>query len=99
MQSFKILSSKRLRRLMPVECCRKFEESGEFRLWKPRFDELTLTSEDQFRVKLNYVHENPVRAGLVSRPEEWSLSSASEWSTGVPGILPVSRDFSWMKRD
>ena len=38
--------------------------------------------------KLQYMHENPVRAGLVKRPTDWRWSSARwhEWwrTVGVP---------------
>ncbi|MEQ1544888.1 hypothetical protein, partial [Methyloglobulus sp.] len=30
-----------------------------------------------YRQKLNYIHENPVRKGYVSRPEHWFWSSAN----------------------
>lgn len=30
--------------------------------------------------KLNYIHQNPVRAGLVYRPEDWVYSSASAYA-------------------
>jgi len=29
---------------------------------------------------LRYIHENPVRRGLVARPEEWPWSSAADWA-------------------
>lgn len=30
--------------------------------------------------KIQYIHANPVRCGLVSRPEEWAWSSARWWA-------------------
>jgi len=30
--------------------------------------------------KIRYIHENPVRRGLVTRAEEWDWSSARAWS-------------------
>jgi REP element-mobilizing transposase RayT len=32
--------------------------------------------------KISYIHANPVRAGLVNRPEEWSYSSARAYLCG-----------------
>ncbi|HMR82591.1 MAG TPA: hypothetical protein PKE30_05650 [Niabella sp.] len=40
------------------------------------------------RTKLNYIHENPVRAGLVKNPEDYIYSSASNYITGK-GIMEV----------
>jgi len=52
---------------------------GNARLWQERFDDLMLKSERQFGIKLNYVHTNPVRAGLVAKPEDWPYSSYKDW--------------------
>ncbi len=32
--------------------------------------------------KLDYIHANPVRKGLVHYPEEWRFSSARYYATG-----------------
>lgn len=52
-------------------------------------------SERELREKLRYIHENPVRRGLVDRAERWRWSSAAFWS-GCEGALlrcdqPVGR--------
>lgn len=39
--------------------------------------------------KLNYIHQNPVRAGIVSNPEEYIYSSASNYVTGK-GIMDIA---------
>ena len=51
-----------------------------FRFWQPGggFDHNIRA--DAFPRHLRYVHENPVRRGLVSSAEEWYWSSASWWS-------------------
>ena len=52
---------------------------GNAKLWQDRFDDLVLTSEEQFNIKLNYIHNNPVKSGLVARPDDWPYSSYKEW--------------------
>lgn len=47
---------------------------------------LTNRSIDQ---KLNYIHENPVRAGIVEEPEHYLYSSARDYA-GEKGLLPLS---------
>ncbi|MBT3279660.1 MAG: hypothetical protein HN909_06780 [Phycisphaerales bacterium] len=42
--------------------------------------------------KIRYIHMNPVRSGLVSRPEEWKYSSAAEWIWGEPGMAKIDWD-------
>jgi len=39
-----------------------------------------------------YIHNNPVRAGLCEYAEAWKWSSAQEWEQEGSGILPVDRD-------
>jgi putative transposase len=40
---------------------------------------------------IDYIHMNPVRRGLVERPEDWPWSSARDW-LGLPGCpLPVDK--------
>ncbi len=75
-QSFKSLSSKRLRLLLPQREFPVFYDGDKFQLWKPRFDDLIIWSEKQFRIKINYIHNNPVKAGLVKREVDYSFSSA-----------------------
>ena len=39
-----------------------------------------------------YVHNNPVRAGLCEEPEDWFWSSAAEWKEAGSGPLRVDRE-------
>lgn len=43
-----------------------------------------------FRQELKYIHENPVKAGLVKLPEEYPYSSAIDYSGGK-GLLEITR--------
>lgn len=39
--------------------------------------------------KIDYIHHNPVTAGIVERPEEYLYSSARDYLTTKPGLLEV----------
>ena len=52
---------------------------GKGKFWQDRFDDLEIRTQKHFQIKLNYIHYNPVRAGLVSNPEDWEYSSYNEW--------------------
>lgn len=52
-----------------------------FKIWDDRFDDVFLLSRDVCETKINYIHENPVRAGLVQSPEEYRYSSATFYLT------------------
>jgi putative transposase len=70
--------------------------TGDNKLWQDRFDDLVLTSEKQFEIKLNYIHTNPVRAGLVDDPAEWRYSSYRDWKN-QDGSRGVVLDYSWLE--
>ena len=40
--------------------------------------------------KINYIHNNPVEAGLVKQPHEWIYSSASNYQE-MESIIEVER--------
>ncbi len=42
--------------------------------------------------KIEYVHANPVRRGLVTVPEDWPWSSCRAWATGEDEPLVLDRD-------
>jgi REP element-mobilizing transposase RayT len=83
MQAFKSLSS---RRLFP----------GRGTVWAARFDDRLMKEENQFLSRLNYVHQNPVRSGLVRKPEEWSWSSARFWMSDDPHSV-LTKGWAWME--
>ncbi|MCH9032638.1 MAG: transposase [candidate division Zixibacteria bacterium] len=102
-QSFKILTSKRARKLLQTsddlklrEALAPTTEGNRYQFWKPRFDDLIIYSEELFRAKLNYIYNNPVKAGFVEKPEDWHYSSASDWLMDIPGPLPVDKEFQWL---
>ncbi len=48
---------------------------GPYRVWQRRFYDLNVWSEKKRREKLNYMHGNPVKRGLVTSPDQWPWSS------------------------
>jgi REP-associated tyrosine transposase len=51
----------------------------EYSLWDHRPNVRLLTNEEMFMERVNYTHQNPVRAGLVPNAEEYRYSSARIW--------------------
>ncbi len=48
--------------------------------WQEGYHDTEVRTEKQFNYLADYIHDNPVRAGLVASPEEWNASSASSLS-------------------
>jgi len=46
-------------------------------LWQPDYWDRYIRNERHYRSTIDYIHQNPVKASLVARAEEWPWSSAS----------------------
>lgn len=46
------------------------------RFWFPEYFDRYIRDERHFNNVVRYIHENPVKAGLVSKAEDWPFSSA-----------------------
>jgi putative transposase len=61
---------------------------------------LLLTSENAFMQRVNYIHQNPVRAGLAARAEDYRWSSARCWRRMMLEDEPLAMDLDrivWRK--
>ena len=58
----------------------KDRRGHEYSLWDHHPNARVLTSEEMFMQRVNYTHQNPVRAGLVRSAEEYQYSSARIWN-------------------
>jgi len=63
------------------------------KVWMPRYDRVAIYTEQVFRTKLEYIHNNPIKSGLVKNKEDWSWSSARCYTSGETGPLPVWREW------
>ena len=64
-------------------------------VWQARYFDYICRRARDVSEKLEYVHQNPVSAGLVEHPDEWRWSSASFYlKTRTTFLVPDSMDFS-----
>ena len=66
-----------------------YKNESSHQIWQEGFHPEMITTMEMFEQKVNYIHFNPVRRGLVSQPEDWIYSSASFYSAGKKGVLDV----------
>jgi putative transposase len=59
------------------------DRNYKYSLWQTEKNVLHIFSEGMFMEKVNYIHQNPVRAGLVKRATDYRWSSARIWQ-GCP---------------
>ena len=79
MQSFVALSeiTKRIKGYTAREANRMLQRTGKHFWQQESFDHWPRDEHEFFRI-IAYIENNPVKAGLVGRPEEWKWSSAAE---------------------
>jgi REP element-mobilizing transposase RayT len=65
------------------------KQNGNVQFWQPGNHPEEIRSADFFRQKLNYIHQNPVRAGIVEKEEEYRYSSACDFYNRK-GLLELS---------
>ncbi|MBD3674301.1 MAG: transposase [Planctomycetaceae bacterium] len=89
MQQWKEHSAKHIQQYLEQngsEYLKSFSHSHT--IWQPCYYDFNVWSRQKIEEKLNYLHENPVRAGLVDKMVEYKWSSArwyeNRQSVGVP---------------
>ncbi|MDX5348619.1 MAG: transposase [Hymenobacteraceae bacterium] len=73
-----------------------FKKHGErngnntnFQFWQQDSHPIELSNNKLLKQKLEYIHQNPVRAGICYAPEDYIYSSASQYAGGE-AALPVT---------
>jgi len=57
--------------------------------WEEGYHGKEIVDKDFFESKSNYIHQNPVRAGLVEKEEEYLLSSCADFYGTRKGLLEI----------
>jgi len=66
-------------------------DESHFRLWQRRFHPFNVFTEEKRREKLNYMHNNPVKRGLVKFPSDWPWSSWRYYFLHDTSVLRMDR--------
>ncbi len=67
--------------------------------WQIRYHDWNVITHPKFVEKLRYIHRNPVKRGLVDKPQDWLWSSYRHWLTGEPGPVEVESHWTWDQRE
>ena len=59
------------------------------KIWRHENQHIPLESEKFLKQRIDYIHENPVRAGICRSPVDYVYSSAEAYA-GKPSIIPLS---------
>lgn len=66
-------------------------DESRYRVWQRRFYPFNVYSEEKRLEKLNYMHGNPVKRGLVSSPDQWPWSSFRFYYLNDASVLAMDR--------
>jgi putative transposase len=72
--------------------CASYKTESEHQVWQEGYHPQAIPTDEIMLQKLEYLHNNPVKRGLVALPEHWRYSSAHEW---LPGAMPLLRCDEW----
>ena len=61
----------------------------DFQFWRQDYHPIELSNAGKLRQRLDYLHENPVKAGLVWEPWHYKYSSAVDYYTKERGLLKI----------
>ena len=76
------------------------DRGHKYSLWQTEKNIFPLFTEALFMQKVNYIHQNPVRAGLVQRATDYRWSSARHWQRCPDENEPLQVDINavqWRK--
>lgn len=58
-------------------------------VWQPKYHDFNVRTEAKLLEKLEYMHGNPVRVGLVEKAQDWRWSSARWYLLEKPVGVPI----------
>lgn len=67
------------------------KEDLMYKVWQGYFHPKAIYSDKFFKQKIDYIHYNPVRKGLVEKPEEWLYTSARNYLLEDNTVIKVDR--------
>jgi putative transposase len=73
-------------------------QSRELPFWQARYYDFNLHNEEKRVEKLRYMHRNPVKRGLVAKPEDWAWSSFRHYATEVEGVVEIESQWTAARR-
>jgi REP element-mobilizing transposase RayT len=73
----------------------RHSRNEKYQMWTHENHPINVYSPEFAREKLDYIHNNPVRAGIVRKPEEYVYSSASNYAEMESILDVIIMDLKW----
>jgi REP element-mobilizing transposase RayT len=75
-----------------IHAAKRQNKKGDYQIWTHENHAIELFGNDFIQSKVEYIHNNPIRAGIVNKAEEYNYSSAAVYvdMEGLLEIIPVT---------
>lgn len=71
-------------------CNRILQRKGRF--WMPEYHDRYIRGQRHFDAAVEYIRQNPVKAGLCACPEDWPWSSPGTWASSPQSSVIAGKD-------
>ena len=68
------------------------------KFWQNRYYDSNVYGEQARSEVIRYIHRNPVKRGLVAKPEDWPWSSFLHYATGAAGTVEIESQWTAGRR-
>jgi putative transposase len=85
--------------VLKQQTSKHLKEADDAQFWQRRYYDFNVWNKAKTAEKLSYMHQNPVRRGLVANPEDWPWSSFRHYATGEIGIIEIESEWTARKRE
>jgi putative transposase len=67
--------------------------------WQARYYDRNIRGPEELSDVMQYIHQNPVKRGLVGEPQHYPWSSCHHYLTGEPGTVEIEAEWTAARRD
>ena len=68
---------------------KKYKTESDYQVWQEGIHPQMILNEEMLMQKIEYIHYNPVRHGLVDAPEHWRYSSSRNYLLNDHSVIPI----------
>jgi putative transposase len=95
----KLSFSKRAKSLMVPQVRARSVGANLGPFWQARYYDRNVRDCDEFTVKLRYLHRNPVKRGLVAKPDDWKWSGYRHYALWETGVVEIESQWTATDRE
>jgi putative transposase len=71
-------------------CKKEYKVNSNYQVWQEGFHPQVILNEKIYAQKINYIHYNPVRRGLVDEITDWKYSSAGFYFNDTESLIEIN---------